>query len=96
MNSTLRWNLLLGCVVLAVIQLPNDAEVLAHDLQGPYCASASAGACTTSGPSDDAESATWQTAMNEFDPAHIGADSEALLEDVDTSDRGDGHGGDDH
>ncbi|MFO1011739.1 MAG: hypothetical protein U1F29_16885 [Planctomycetota bacterium] len=86
MNSTLRWNLLLGCAVLAVIQLPDDAEVLAQDLEGPYCGS-TAPCVDVHGPAaDGAESAGWQTAANEFDPARMGADSEAIFDDEGTDD----------
>ena len=90
MNSTLRWNLLLGCAVLAVLQLPDDAEVLAHDLEGPYCTTGLSG-----GAVGDSAAASWQTAANDFDPARIGADSEALLEDVDDNDRGSDDGAED-
>jgi hypothetical protein len=43
MNESSRWTLLLGCAVVAALELPRDAEVLAHDLTGPYCSCASPG-----------------------------------------------------
>jgi hypothetical protein len=35
-SDTLRWRLILGCLVLAAILLPESAAVLVQDLQGPW------------------------------------------------------------
>ncbi|MBI5364094.1 MAG: hypothetical protein HZA53_13010 [Planctomycetes bacterium] len=86
MNPLLRWNLILGCAVVAVLQLPHDAEVLAQDLRGPYGTSPELDARASG--LDAAERAAWQTASNEFDPARFGADTEAFLTDPDDDDAG--------
>lgn len=83
MNESLRWKLVLGCLVLAVIELPHDAELLAHDLQGPYCAGPSPSVHAAAVPlartlhASDADE--WQMAVH--DDAVQGADVEALLDD---------------
>lgn len=38
MNAALRWKLVIGCLVVAALGLPDGAAVLAHDVRGPYCA----------------------------------------------------------
>lgn len=37
MSDVLRWKLVVGCLVIAALSLPDGAAVLAHDLGGPYC-----------------------------------------------------------
>jgi len=38
MNTPARLTLVLGCLVVAALELPRGAEVLAQDLGAPYCA----------------------------------------------------------
>ena len=37
MNSTLRWMLILGCLMLAVLEAPRSSALVAEDFAGPYC-----------------------------------------------------------
>lgn len=36
MNESLRWKLVLGCLMIAVLEAPRTSLVLAEDLGGPY------------------------------------------------------------
>jgi len=36
MNPTLRWMLILGCLMLAVLEAPRSSALVAEDLAGPY------------------------------------------------------------
>ena len=36
MNESLRWKLVLGCLMLAALEAPRTSLVLAEDLGGPY------------------------------------------------------------
>lgn len=36
MNSTLRWMLILGCLMLAVLEAPHSSALVVEDLAGPY------------------------------------------------------------
>lgn len=35
-NEALRWTLVLGCLLLAILEAPHSALVLAQDLRGPW------------------------------------------------------------
>jgi hypothetical protein len=37
MNPALRWMLILGCLMLAVLEAPRSSALVAEDLAGPYC-----------------------------------------------------------
>jgi hypothetical protein len=49
-SDTLRWRLILGCLVLAAILLPESALVLVQDLQGPWRGDAPARAVADATP----------------------------------------------
>ena len=36
MNPTLRWMLILGCLMLAVLEAPRSSALVVEDLAGPY------------------------------------------------------------
>lgn len=36
MNEALRWTLVLGCLLLAILEAPHSALVLVQDLRGPW------------------------------------------------------------
>jgi len=36
MNQALRWMLILGCLMLAVLEAPRSSALVAEDLAGPY------------------------------------------------------------
>ena len=36
MNEALRWTLVLGCLLLAILEAPHSALVLVQDLHGPW------------------------------------------------------------
>jgi len=36
MNQALRWMLILGCLMLAVLEAPRSSALMAEDLAGPY------------------------------------------------------------
>jgi hypothetical protein len=36
MSSTLRWMLILGCLMLAVLEAPRSSALVVEDLAGPY------------------------------------------------------------
>lgn len=36
MNEALRWTLILGCLLLAILEAPRSALVLVQDLRGPW------------------------------------------------------------
>jgi hypothetical protein len=42
LSNTVRWRLILGCLVLGAILAPESALVLVQDLQGPWRGDASA------------------------------------------------------
>jgi hypothetical protein len=37
MSQALRWMLILGCLMLAVLEAPRSSALVAEDLAGPYC-----------------------------------------------------------
>ena len=37
MNHALRWMLILGCLMLAVLEAPRSSTLMVEDLGGPYC-----------------------------------------------------------
>lgn len=39
MNHGLRWMLILGCLMLAVLEAPRSSALVAEDLAGPYAES---------------------------------------------------------
>jgi hypothetical protein len=77
MSAGLRWKLLLGCLLLVAIELPDDAVLVARDLQGPYCSSSD----VVEGTSVSAPRGEWQTAGNAIDSTS--ADTEASFDDTD-------------
>ena len=36
MSSTLRWMLIVGCLMLAVLEAPRSSALVVEDLAGPY------------------------------------------------------------
>jgi len=38
MSSTLRWMLILGCLMLAILEAPRSSALVVEDLAGPYAA----------------------------------------------------------
>ena len=36
MNEALRWTLIVGCLLLAILEAPQASRVLAQDLRGPW------------------------------------------------------------
>jgi hypothetical protein len=38
MSATLRWMLILGCLMLAVLEAPRSSALVVEDLAGPYAA----------------------------------------------------------
>lgn len=74
MNAALRWKLVIGCLVVAALGLPDGAAVLAHDLDGPYCAYG-----TAQQPVVDGGAPTWTA----FDPR--AADDDTTVTSVDAA-----------
>lgn len=77
MNAALRWKLILGCLVVAALGLPDGAAVLAHDLDGPYCAYGSAPTSET-----EARASTWTV----FDPRAEASNEDTTVTSVDAPD----------
>ena len=46
MSSTLRWMLILGCLMLAVLEAPRSSALVVEDLAGPYAAQPAAEVAT--------------------------------------------------
>lgn len=77
MKPILRWNLILGCAVVAALELPHDARVLAQDLRGPWGTSASPGAV---------EPRSWESAAHDHELDVTGADTPAWSTETEVGD----------
>lgn len=70
MNQALRWMLILGCLMLAVLEAPRSSALVAEDLGGPYReaalahASGTPAALAVANPAATDEAAELQTSRN--------------------------------
>jgi hypothetical protein len=85
MSENLRWKLIVGCLLLAVLEAPESVLVLAEDLRGPWRSGAAA--------VDPVATLSGAPAPADASPAlkPLGADASVATEDVLVIDRNRSH-----